>query len=298
MISRSASGLNALSQFYSVDFVVFCEGGGGTDPSVPPTETPDAIFWSNALRGSLPDGVTCHVSSKGSKTAVFKEVENIRTERPGNVFLALDRDHDEILDRCLDDEFVLYTYGYSFENDICTFSAFFWMWSSFCSNSRESKTEFEKSMKDLQSDLESCCKLVEVDMCQIQKKREGFFPRSSGVLALIDGLQKAQSPRLNKSYYETRLAELGLSRKPRRIVSIHKSAVGRHVYGHFWAKFSFEVVSRAITRIVNRRMLNMKVFILLCSSIFYRDLTDVSQSDDRVAHYRSIGARIGAELAG
>ncbi|GGK79333.1 hypothetical protein [Amphritea balenae] len=121
--TRTSSGLTNNSLFYGVDLIIYTEGGNksytadevlrgaGSEQSV------DIKFWSNVL---VKHGLTSNIKFKalGSKTCA-KEICRLLSEGEiENVAVAVDSDLDDFIGVKIDSPFVLYTKGYSWENDV------------------------------------------------------------------------------------------------------------------------------------------------------------------------------------
>jgi hypothetical protein len=121
---RTSKSLHSLHLFFSVDFVVFCEGGGTDLTNLKSKEdnqisTNDALFWEAAFGYSETIKGRKHIKSVGGKSHILSLIEDIKKENVKQIFVCLDRDYDELNGRMKTDKFVFYTRGYSWENDVC-----------------------------------------------------------------------------------------------------------------------------------------------------------------------------------
>lgn len=123
--ARTDSGLTNLALFYSVDLVVFTEGGSRTltvDEVMSGEENlapKDSKFWRMILDKN---GVAKPYAVKaiGSKTSVLNIAEKIEAGAVQNVAAAMDRDLDDFFRGALQSPLVLYTHAYSWEADVFT----------------------------------------------------------------------------------------------------------------------------------------------------------------------------------
>lgn len=108
-LERSNYGLNNEHLFYNVSLVVYCEGKEGDG------STHDEMFWSKVLAYF---GVSCVCKSKGSKTNIVPLAIRAIEGNVRNILFAMDRDYGDYHGLPVSDQRVIYTYGYSWENDI------------------------------------------------------------------------------------------------------------------------------------------------------------------------------------
>ncbi|WP_079202650.1 DUF4435 domain-containing protein [Pseudomonas sp. CC6-YY-74] len=121
MFLRSNSGLSNFHAFFDVDYLIYSEGG---NPSKEPAEgddetwSIDSIFWRSVFRRFLP-GVKIKIKSLGSKECVRPYAEKIAANLIENSIAVFDRDYDSYRGEIIEHPHVLYTHGYSWENDAC-----------------------------------------------------------------------------------------------------------------------------------------------------------------------------------
>ncbi|MCG8524419.1 MAG: DUF4435 domain-containing protein [Pseudomonadales bacterium] len=121
--TRTGSGLSNLALFHGAEFVVYTEGGvnsysadevlsGAGDKS-----SVDIKFWSSVFRKF---GYNRRVKFKsvGSKSSSNRICDLIVSGQLDGVIVARDSDLDDFLKLKYDSPFILYTRGYSWENDV------------------------------------------------------------------------------------------------------------------------------------------------------------------------------------
>ncbi|QCI93896.1 DUF4435 domain-containing protein [Novosphingobium sp. EMRT-2] len=113
---RSASGRRNRALFYNVDRIVYVEGGRDDKGAM---ESFDGLFWRRVLGVVRPE-LRLRILPRGGKDQLIALAKGMDSSDEGKVIVAMDRDYDGIFRRTIDSKFVLYTYGYSFENDIFT----------------------------------------------------------------------------------------------------------------------------------------------------------------------------------
>ena len=120
---RSNNALSVSPRFYRVDFLVFTEGRESSYSSEEietvqrQTQTNDTKFWSSIFQHhNFPKKY--HMRSLGSKHEL-EELAYIAIEGGiKHVCIALDADMDFLYDRQIKSPYVIYTYGYSWENEV------------------------------------------------------------------------------------------------------------------------------------------------------------------------------------
>jgi len=115
---RSDHGLSNRAFFTGAKFTVYVEGGGGNDGA----SSLDAVFWSDIFKWLRPD-IAITVVVSGGKPEVEKIARKVSNGDIDNTIVALDADFDEILGEKIDHPYIIYTYGYSIENDIFCFKS-------------------------------------------------------------------------------------------------------------------------------------------------------------------------------
>ncbi|RXH15133.1 DUF4435 domain-containing protein [Bradyrhizobium guangzhouense] len=113
MFERSPYGVQNRALFLRVKYVIYAEG----DPHGDINQSPDRAFWSKIIRLFRPD-LAFTILVKGGKNDVLQFASYIVTNNISGTAVVLDRDHDDLCGTMLNDRRVVYTYGYSWENDI------------------------------------------------------------------------------------------------------------------------------------------------------------------------------------
>lgn len=119
--SRSGSGLSNQHLFLDVDAVVYLEGGPALtqdqiDNDYFHDHSSDIKYWQTVFEYYLPSK-SFQFKSKGSKSAVKPIALKIQSGTVTNVIAVMDRDFDHLIGKKVSSPNVLYSYGYSWEND-------------------------------------------------------------------------------------------------------------------------------------------------------------------------------------
>lgn len=112
---RTAFGLSNRNIFVGSDITVYTE----SNPDFPETHKCENIFWKRVLQRKFP-GKRLKFVAKGNKEALknlISIIEKDQAAEPRSV-ICIDRDLDDFTAGIIDKEFVFYSHGYSFENDV------------------------------------------------------------------------------------------------------------------------------------------------------------------------------------
>lgn len=110
---RSPAGQINRNLFLGTDVILYTEGGNQESSS---DESFDVLFWSTVLRKTRPE-LRVRIIPKGGKAQVFAAIQPFIGTTLNGVYAALDADYDALKGETVADTHVIYTYGYSFEND-------------------------------------------------------------------------------------------------------------------------------------------------------------------------------------
>lgn len=112
MFERSKAGQQNRALFYGVNYTCYVEGGDHDhDRSV------DGIFWENVLGTFRPD-LRIAFLPRGGKPILEALATQIVSEDIANTIVAIDSDYDDLTGDKIDDDRVIYSFGYSWENDV------------------------------------------------------------------------------------------------------------------------------------------------------------------------------------
>ncbi|MCF1451366.1 DUF4435 domain-containing protein [Agrobacterium vitis] len=113
MFLRTDSGITNRALFTDANFTLYVEGGGGVDGA----GSSDVVFWGDVFRHLRPD-LKVTIIAHGGKPELEFLADKILSGDIDNTLVALDSDFDELLNHRKDHSNIIYTYGYSWENDV------------------------------------------------------------------------------------------------------------------------------------------------------------------------------------
>lgn len=116
---RSASGISNYNVIHDVDYIVYSEGGNAELLKADPQKyiySIDSEFWG-ALFEKLGSPVRVKIKSLGAKNNVLPYAKDISSGLVANCIAVLDKDHDDHKGVMIEHPLIIYTNGYSWEND-------------------------------------------------------------------------------------------------------------------------------------------------------------------------------------
>ena len=114
ILTRTPGGISNEHLFYSAEAVVYVEGGDGA--AAAPGGSLDVLFWRGLFDVFL-TGRRFYFKPRGGKQTLLKIADGIENGTVKAAIVCLDRDHDHI-QGLRTAAGILYTRGYSWENDV------------------------------------------------------------------------------------------------------------------------------------------------------------------------------------
>lgn len=258
-LRRTASGLASVHLFHGVDVIVYCEGGeslplqkvveGGGDDA-----TLDVYFWREVRKCSSSQR-KFHFKSIGSKSVLLSIAEDVDKNGYQSVRVAMDSDHDGHLGRKLEFTCVLYTYGYSWENDVlhpAIIERLFWRFQNECEASRKCFDSLNEAIDKFEKDI---CLYCEYDIALVAKGK-ALWPRDKPLSVIAFG----NLPSLSIGKVTELLANMGYKRGPRRPVKLGGAGL-RFAYGHLVASYVYQLFKHCIKRVHPRFSVDRDTFL-------------------------------------
>jgi hypothetical protein len=246
--TRTTSGLNNQHMFHNVDYIVFVEGGESftkaqIDQGHFNEESIDTLFWSRILSNYKADS-KFKFKAVGSKTAVLQVAEDIVNNNLTTVYAAMDQEFDRILGKAYKHNNILYTFGYSWENDVWNENVIHKIVTSTTAKELEISeviVPFSKFVNDMKFS-------VYADGYMFSKS-SSFFPRPANHLKLID-CTLSTPPTLKKVEIDNLFVATGLRKQ--NIYSFgnrKKICCKSYMYGHLFGD---------VCKLLVKHMLKMK----------------------------------------
>jgi len=244
MFRRTTNGLRSLHRFHGVDVLVLCEGGHsvslqdarageGTDGTL------DALYWKKIIE-MMKLNSSYHTKSIGGKANLKSIAEDIEELGITTITVCIDRDYDLLFSKRIPSKRVVYTFGYSWENDVLSKEVLLYMISFLCSPTNQTAPPKKNTQDLIQDFADSLVRWCEIDIALNQKGKESLFDRSNPMRSLR---VNSGPPMLNETELRKRLQSLGYRRGPNRRIRVQKDKVLQICYGGLIGKFAFHLLT-------------------------------------------------------
>lgn len=240
--NRTISGLNNLHKFFKVDFVVYVEGGNKSYTKDEVLlgnfnkETEDIIFWNQIFNNFKADQ-SFKFKSVGSKNTIKELAEDLLTGKLKNTYLAMDNEFDEVYNGRIKHPQILYTFGYSWENDIWNANTIKLI--------IEELSAIKIKSKNIDKNFSSFLRNIKVAVyadAYLFKQKNSFLPRKKSLLFCVD-FNPLALPKIKRQAIDNLLESKGLKR----------ATVGRYgrnmkldplkfCFGHFLAGYCYQLI--------------------------------------------------------
>jgi len=236
---RSASGRRNRALFYDVDRVIYVEGGRDDKGAM---ESFDGLFWRRVLAVVRPE-LRLRILPRGGKDQLIALAESMDGSDEGKVMVAMDRDYDSIFNRAINKKFVVYTYGYSFENDIFAPGTLEDLFLSLCPICDDG-IDVANVIGDL---IDEFCK--DVWWAQLADVCGGVVARKvidrDHIAKYMANNSYGCKPKLSKSAFsiDVRKANKGEPRKRVRGIPYRKTHLPEFSIGHLYASFCYKIMA-------------------------------------------------------
>lgn len=152
--TRTASGLSNQYLFYSVDVIVYVEGGSSYNynevlAGAGDEQSEDVAFWQSIF-STFSSTKKYKFKSVGSKYTVNQIADDVIQNKVSNVYVAMDRDFENTKGTLKISRGVFYTHGYSWENDVWqkeVIKATFFQLCPICQTAVDPETEIQASFE-------------------------------------------------------------------------------------------------------------------------------------------------------
>ena len=222
--------------FYGCDYVVYTEGGDSLslekvlDGEFNNTSI-DKLFWESIIQKH--SNKSFKFKPIGSKSTLKLLLEKFITENISNNLICTDSEFDEIFNDKYDSNKVIYTYGYSWENDVWNKDLLVYLINQLtgCIN------ETEEIENDFNLFLENIGQHVKCD-AHFFKLESKYFPRPNGHQKLIN-CDSSNYPYIIDEQFQLIIGKLNIDIELNEKISndFANLDVQRYCYGHFYNDF-------------------------------------------------------------
>lgn len=248
--TRTKVGLKNYPMMLNVDVVAFCEGGGSNlDPELDDVRsTPvccDTLYWQRKLERKLA-GKRVSVRAIGGKPAVLASFYKVQNQTTSGLYFCLDSDYDKLLKIHETDPRVLYTEGYSIENDIVTTPRLINLAARIEPTlTNKEAQEFAKEVSDLLKErLFLMRRFIIADISLLTLQRTRLFDGSLD--RFIDRSQ--DQPRIDYVKLRRRTRQLAQNRPKMRLRAVVKPDPLKDLKGHCLFDLAYRIIKHVYRR--------------------------------------------------
>ncbi|HEX5155407.1 MAG TPA: hypothetical protein VFW07_28390 [Parafilimonas sp.] len=275
---RTNSGLTNQHLFHNVDLVVFLEGGHTcyTKAEVYSgsfnTESDDILFWKNIFQVFRPE-LKIKFKSIGSKTTIKDIAIDIIDGNIKTVMVAMDNEFDEIIGQRFNHNNILYTYGYSWENDI---------WSQHVIRDViEELSAIEISSEDINKNFSEFLKKIKLAVYAdgyLFSKNSSFFSRPKGFMNVIN-CQPSDLPNVKSNTIELLITNKSIKKSTAYSFARRKSIdVKKYCYGHLLANYCFQVIMHYLKNRLQLPTLHNQIVFRMAIKKFFQSYFTTSEA--------------------
>jgi hypothetical protein len=240
---RTNSGISNQHLFYDVDAVVFVEGGENCyskeqiDNDLYNEKSLDVLFWKEIFLEFQKPNLNLKYKAVGSKLTVKLIAQDIYKSNLVKVYAAMDRDLDHVQGNLIKHKNVLYTFGYSWENDA---------WNSeliadIIQTITAEKID-ETIIKDAYLEFHKNIKFGVFLDSYLLTKNDSLFDRNNRHLKCLD-LDNNDFLKVDKEKLNEMISEKNVSKSTiYRFAKKNKLNSKRDCYGHLLADFCYHLI--------------------------------------------------------
>jgi hypothetical protein len=292
-LRRTRSGLQSLHVFHNADIVAFCEGGDmlsvelvsqgfGDDGTL------DAYFWSQALDSIRAKGKSLHVKSVGNKPTLSSIANDVSEVGIPNILVCMDSDYDVPLGGSIESPSVLYTYGYSWENDALQLDIGGEIFFDLVGRRPVTERVWSEYLEFANSQAVKMNKFTEIEIELHRRNLDSLFDRDKPQqdLKFHSGF-----PEIDDAAILQRVRAAGFKKSPKLLLSVWPKETFVLIFGKLYARFvhhSFRTLVKKCSG--NDVELSFAAFCRLAIAKFGRRVPTLDGPVER--HFRNICARL------
>ncbi|MCZ8377029.1 MAG: DUF4435 domain-containing protein [Beijerinckiaceae bacterium] len=264
-LRRSTSSLHSLNIFYKADVVVFCEGGTslGYQQAISMTQndgTLDSLYWESVINAFYNNKIY-HVKSVGNKNTLKLIAEDVKNNNIKSISICMDSDYDRVLGKQYGGPRVVYTMGYSWENDVMSFPVLENLFQSLAGNGASGTAAFNDFRQRTSLLASWLQRWTEIDISCCARGKLALFDRQRP-LSVID---MNDPPKPNHAMLAQRLLTIGYKRGPKRVVAVKPQEVTEVCFGKLISRALFHAFKAAL-KIIKVKAPDYEIFMRLAIS--------------------------------
>lgn len=236
---RGPLGQKNRALFYDVDVVVYVEGGREVGSKI---ESFDSNFWRVVFSVFRPD-LKVRIVAKGSKTTLTQIASDVAQGLLENVIVAMDRDYDFLLSRHMEHNKIIYTYGYSYENDVYCNECLHHLFHNLCPSCPYEVDLSDQIVALTQVFARDVWWAHVADICGVQCGQQVIDRSSPGKYLMHQSY--GGRPRVNRTALFTDVRRANRARRDTRVrrPGLRQDMLPRMSIGHLYAAFCFRVLA-------------------------------------------------------
>lgn len=288
--TRTNSGRSNLAAFLGVKYIIYSEGGEFDKTLGKNRNSIDAIFWKGVFSRFFPD-LDCIFRPMGSKVNLLPFARDIKDSKISNSIVVMDRDHDHHRNCLIVHPSILYTYGYSWENDA---------WRAELIISKLERISDNGVSAEVAENIRGKCRnffidfnrLVYVDvLCSLARvqgvHREKFW-------AIVDS-RNPDRLKVKKEAFKTLISGVKANRvNPFRYVGNERVIPERDCYGKLLSMFLYNVFTECFKSVTGQKNLSREMADVMVAEHF--QYANLSADSDVVNYYAAAVGSLSASL--
>lgn len=292
-LTRHAQGLRNKPKFHNVDVIVYVEGGSQGQAGAQPEQAIDVPFWRGIFNIYQPQ-LKVRFEPKGGKPNLRPLAEAIIANEVANNFVAFDADFDVLFENHIEHPQVLYTYGYSCENDLFVTEVLanvFFTLCHACDTDVDPRGDIQRIIADVKTDLR---RAVRSDVLA-SIINETVIPRGGRAhLRLLPPPHNSPAPSIDQAAVKQEIQRLRRLREGkyycRKKLDIDPH---RHCYGHLIGSI-FCFITRHLLRRAGYTETVSNHVIWSIGVRAFAEFLNTYPGSEIAEHYRVQFARLGA----
>lgn len=276
--------------FLGVSYIVYSEGGAFDKALGQSISSIDAVFWKGFFSRFLPN-LSYSIKPLGSKENLLPYAQDIVDAKITNTIVVMDRDHDHHRQCIINHPCIIYTYGYSWENDA-------WRAESVISKlerisaggvSKELADEIRIKCRNFYSDFN---RLVFVDVLCSLKRVQGIHREK--FWSLVDS-RDINRIRIKKDAFRKLITTVKAGRVNKfRYVGADRVISERDCYGKLLAKFVYEIFCKGFQNLTGQKNLSRAMADIFMAEHF--QYVDLNQDPLLQKYYTDVAESLSGHL--
>lgn len=225
MFERTTSGQQNRALFYNVSYTCYVEGGGGNEE-----QSLDLLFWEQVVGTCRPD-LKVKFLPRGGKPILEALAKDIIDQDVKSTLVAMDTDYDRLIGDMIGDPRILYSFGYSWENDVFDRDALIPLIRSLSHRSLLKKSTQDKVLQVINDFSNSAYRVIIADLLALIAK-SSVLPRDAPG-RIIKAKPGVGTPTFERKELIKLIQKANVATRPRQKATVSVLTPGlRYLVGH------------------------------------------------------------------